>query len=87
MRCLFCPHESISVVMINEKDEIMMIQSKRYITSRREWEIPAVWFSHYSRLNLMFRKKTLYFCIPQRIKRFVGKKCRICRSGCQTADA
>lgn len=38
---LHYPHESISVVMINEKDEIMMIQSKRYITSRLEWEIPA----------------------------------------------
>lgn len=34
-------HESISVVIVNEKDEIMMIQSKRYITSRLEWEIPA----------------------------------------------
>ncbi len=38
---LHYPHESISVVIINEKDEIMMIQSKRYITSRLEWEIPA----------------------------------------------
>ncbi len=38
---LHFPHESISVVMINEKDEIMMIQAKRYITSRLEWEIPA----------------------------------------------
>lgn len=38
---LHYPHESISVVMINEKNEIMMIQSKRYITARLEWEIPA----------------------------------------------
>ena len=38
---LHYPHESIGVVIINEKDEIMMIQSKRYITSRLEWEIPA----------------------------------------------
>lgn len=38
---LHYPHESISVVIINERDEIMMIQSKRYVTSRLEWEIPA----------------------------------------------
>lgn len=38
---LHYPHESISVVIVNEKNEIMMIQSKRYITSRLEWEIPA----------------------------------------------
>lgn len=38
---LHYPHESVSVVIINEKYEIMMIQSKRYITSRLEWEIPA----------------------------------------------
>lgn len=35
------PHESVSVVIVNENDEIMMIQSKRYITKRLEWEIPA----------------------------------------------
>ncbi len=35
------PHESVSVVIVNEKDEIMMIQSKRYITKRLEWEVPA----------------------------------------------
>lgn len=38
---LHYPHESVSVVIVNEKDEIMMIQSKRYTTSRLEWEIPA----------------------------------------------
>lgn len=38
---LHYPHESISIVMVNEKNEIMLIQSKRYITSRLEWEIPA----------------------------------------------
>lgn len=38
---LHYPHESVCVVIVNEKDEIMMIQSKRYITSRLEWEIPA----------------------------------------------
>ncbi len=38
---LHYPHESVSVVIINEKDEILMIQSKRYVTSRLEWEVPA----------------------------------------------
>ena len=35
------PHEAVSVVIVNKANEIMMIQSKRYITSRLEWEIPA----------------------------------------------
>lgn len=34
-------HDSVAVVIVNEKDEIMMIQSKRYTTQRLEWEIPA----------------------------------------------
>lgn len=34
-------HESVCVVIVNEKNEILMIQSKRYVTSRLEWEIPA----------------------------------------------
>lgn len=38
---LHYPYEAVSLVLINEKDEILMIQSKRYITSRLEWEIPA----------------------------------------------
>ncbi len=38
---LHYPHESVSVVIINEKDEILMIQAKRYVTSRLEWEVPA----------------------------------------------
>lgn len=38
---LHYPHESVSVVIINEKDEILMIQSRRYVTSRLEWEVPA----------------------------------------------
>lgn len=38
---LHYPHESVSVVIVNERDEILMIQSKRYVTSRLEWEIPA----------------------------------------------
>lgn len=38
---LHYPCESSCVVMINDKDEILLIQSKRYATSRLEWEIPA----------------------------------------------
>lgn len=38
---LHYPHESVSIVMVNERNEVMMIQSKRYITTRLEWEIPA----------------------------------------------
>ena len=38
---LHFPHDSVCVVIINERNEILMIQSKRYITSRLEWEIPA----------------------------------------------
>ncbi len=34
-------HDSVAVVIVNEKDEIMMVQSKRYTTKRLEWEIPA----------------------------------------------
>lgn len=35
------PHEAVSVVIFNEKDEILLIQSKRYTVMRLEWEIPA----------------------------------------------
>lgn len=35
------PHESISIVVFNEKDEVLLIQSKRYTVMRLEWEIPA----------------------------------------------
>lgn len=38
---LHYPHESVCTVIVNDKDEILMIQSKRYITGRLEWEIPA----------------------------------------------
>lgn len=34
-------NESVCVVIVNEKDEVLMIQSKRYVTERLEWEIPA----------------------------------------------
>lgn len=35
------PHESISIVVFNEKDEVLLIQSKRYTVMRLEWEVPA----------------------------------------------
>ena len=35
------PHESACVVIFNEKDEVLLIQSKRYTVMRLEWEIPA----------------------------------------------
>lgn len=38
---LHYPYEAVSVVVFNEQNEILMIQSKRYITSRLEWEISA----------------------------------------------
>lgn len=35
------PHEAISIVVFNEKDEVLLIQSRRYTVRRLEWEIPA----------------------------------------------
>lgn len=35
------PRESVCVVIVNERDEILMIRSKRYATGRLEWEVPA----------------------------------------------
>lgn len=35
------PNESVCVVVTNERDEILLIRSKRYTTGRMEWEIPA----------------------------------------------
>ena len=35
------PHEAISIVVFNENDEVLLIQSKRYTVMRLEWEIPA----------------------------------------------
>ena len=35
------PGESVCVVIVNEKEEILLIQSKRYTTGRMEWELPA----------------------------------------------
>ena len=38
---LHYPHDSICVVIFNQREEILLIRSKRYITGRLEWEIPA----------------------------------------------
>lgn len=35
------PHEAVSIVVFNEKDEVLLIQSRRYTVMRLEWEIPA----------------------------------------------
>lgn len=35
------PHESACVVIANQRGEILMIRSKRYVTGRMEWEVPA----------------------------------------------
>ncbi len=35
------PKEAVSVVIFNEKNEILMIRERRYTVGRLEWEIPA----------------------------------------------
>ncbi len=35
------PNEAVSIVVFNEEDEVLLIQSKRYTVMRLEWEIPA----------------------------------------------
>lgn len=35
------PQEARSIVVFNENDEVLLIQSKRYTVMRLEWEIPA----------------------------------------------
>ena len=35
------PHESVTIVIFNEKNEILMIHEKRYTVGRLEWEVPA----------------------------------------------
>ncbi|MBD5156444.1 MAG: NUDIX hydrolase [Butyrivibrio sp.] len=35
------PHEAVSIVVFNENNEVLLIQSKRYTVMRLEWEIPA----------------------------------------------
>ena len=38
---LHYPKESVLVFVINENQEVLLIRSKRYITSQIEWEVPA----------------------------------------------
>ncbi len=35
------PHKAVCIVLFNENDEVLLIQSRRYTTMRLEWEIPA----------------------------------------------
>ena len=35
------PKEAVSIVIFNEKNEILLIHEKRYTVGRLEWEIPA----------------------------------------------
>ena len=35
------PNDSVSIVIFNDKNEILMIHEKRYTVGRLEWEIPA----------------------------------------------
>lgn len=35
------PHESVCVAVFNERCEVLLIQNRRYITGRLEWELPA----------------------------------------------
>jgi len=34
-------YESVAIVILNEKDEVLLIKANRYITQSEEWEIPA----------------------------------------------
>lgn len=38
---LHYPKEAVCIVIFNEKDEILLIQNRRYTVGRLEWEIPA----------------------------------------------
>ncbi len=38
---LHYPHNAVSIVIFNEKNEMLMIREKRYTVGRLEWEIPA----------------------------------------------
>lgn len=35
------PHESVVIVLFNEKNDILFIQNRRYTVGHLEWEIPA----------------------------------------------
>jgi len=34
-------YDSVGIVVLNDKDEVLLIKSNRYITQSEEWEIPA----------------------------------------------
>ena len=34
-------NEAVGIVILNEKDEVLLIKSPRYVTQSEEWEIPA----------------------------------------------
>lgn len=38
---LHYPHESVSVVVTNERGDILLTHNRRYTTGRLEWEVPA----------------------------------------------
>lgn len=38
---LHYPHESVSVVIMNERGEMLLTHNRRYTTGRLEWEVPA----------------------------------------------
>ena len=38
---LHYPNDAVCAAVFNEADELLMIRSKRYITGRLEWELPA----------------------------------------------
>lgn len=38
---LHYPCNSVSIVIYNDKDEILMLRSKRYVAGGLEWEVPA----------------------------------------------
>lgn len=33
------PHEAVSIVVFNEKEEVLLIQLKRYTVMRMEWNV------------------------------------------------
>ena len=35
------PHESVSIVITNERGDILLTRNRRYTTGRLEWEVPA----------------------------------------------
>ena len=38
---LHYPHESVSVVIRNQRGDVLLIRNRRYTTGRLEWEVPA----------------------------------------------